>query len=134
MPPLYNMMLSMIKYPISELTLNNTANESLSYRFQPSLLMISGMLIDDRDGFPEDDLEVRDARGKVPEATHLCQKPLDQAGCKSRDVHERQGPEGESQQANPQDRLPQYFSKNLSHTKIEPALPEDFSPRHLKSY
>ncbi|KAL2490080.1 Uncharacterized protein Fot_43372 [Forsythia ovata] len=66
--------------------------------------------------------------------THLCQRSLDQAGCKSRDVHEWQGPEGESQQANPQDRPPQYFSENLPHTKIEPALPEDFSPLHRKPY
>ncbi|KAL2529633.1 Uncharacterized protein Fot_22234 [Forsythia ovata] len=58
----------------------------------------------------------------------------DQAGCKSRDVHEWQGPEGESQQANPQDRPPQYFSENLSHTRIEPALSDDFPPRHLKPY
>ncbi|KAL2463955.1 Uncharacterized protein Fot_51911 [Forsythia ovata] len=68
------------------------------------------------------------------ETPHLCQRPLDQAGCKSRDVYEWQGPEGESQQVNPQDRPPQYFSENLSHTEIEPALPEDFSPRHLKPY
>ncbi|KAL2474127.1 Small GTPase superfamily [Forsythia ovata] len=32
--------------------------------------------------------------GEVP---HLCQRPFDQAGRKSRDVHEWQGPEGESQ-------------------------------------
>ncbi|KAL2537077.1 Uncharacterized protein Fot_18468 [Forsythia ovata] len=46
--------------------------------------------------------------GKVPKAKlpHLCQRPLDQAGCKSRDVHEWQGLEGESQQVNPQDRPP----------------------------
>ncbi|KAL2487705.1 Uncharacterized protein Fot_40997 [Forsythia ovata] len=75
-------------------------------------------------------------KGKVPKAKflHLCQRPLDQAGCKSRDVHECQGPEGESQHANPQDRPSQYFSENLSHTGIEPVLPEDFSPHHLKSY
>ncbi|KAL2559158.1 hypothetical protein Fot_03897 [Forsythia ovata] len=75
-------------------------------------------------------------QGKVPKAKppHLCQRPLDQADCKSRDVHEWQGPEGESQQVNPQDRPPQYFSENLPHTRIEPALPEDFSPRHLKPY
>ncbi|KAL2469045.1 Uncharacterized protein Fot_50621 [Forsythia ovata] len=35
------------------------------------------------------------------EAPYLCQRSLDQAGCKSRDVHEWQGPEGESQQTNP---------------------------------
>ncbi|KAL2536983.1 Uncharacterized protein Fot_18374 [Forsythia ovata] len=70
-------------------------------------------------------------KAKLP---HLCQRPLDQAGCKSRDVLEWQGSEGESQQANPQDRPPQYFSENLPHTRIEPALPEDFSPRHLKPY
>ncbi|KAL2469105.1 hypothetical protein Fot_50681 [Forsythia ovata] len=74
--------------------------------------------------------------GKVSKAklSHMCQKPLDQAGCKSRDVHEWQGPEGESQHANPQDRPSQYFSENLPHKEIEPALPEDFSPRHLKPY
>ncbi|KAL2554787.1 Uncharacterized protein Fot_08406 [Forsythia ovata] len=66
--------------------------------------------------------------------SHLCQKPLDQAGCKSMDVHEWQGPEEESQPVNPQDRPPQYFSENLPHTGIEPALPEDFSPRHLRPY
>ncbi|KAL2489752.1 Uncharacterized protein Fot_43044 [Forsythia ovata] len=55
-------------------------------------------------------------------------------GCKSRDVHEWQEPEEESQQANPQDRPPQYFSENLPHTEIEPALLEDFSPRQLKPY
>ncbi|KAL2520375.1 Uncharacterized protein Fot_24298 [Forsythia ovata] len=68
--------------------------------------------------------------GKVPKAKppHLCQRPLDQAGCKSRDVHKWQGPEGESQQVNPQDRPPQYFSENLPHTKIEPVLSDDFSP------
>ncbi|KAL2456288.1 hypothetical protein Fot_56956 [Forsythia ovata] len=73
---------------------------------------------------------------KVPKAKppHLCQRPLDQTGCKSRDVYEWQGLEGESQHANPQDRPSQYFSENLPHTVIEPALPEDFSPRHLKSY
>ncbi|KAL2459878.1 Uncharacterized protein Fot_54622 [Forsythia ovata] len=64
--------------------------------------------------------------------SHLCQKSIDQADCKSKDVHEWQGPGGESQQANPQDRPPQYFSENLPHTRIEPALPEDFSPRHLR--
>ncbi|KAL2501203.1 Uncharacterized protein Fot_35051 [Forsythia ovata] len=68
------------------------------------------------------------------ETLHLCQRPLDQAGCKSRDVHEWQGPEGESQHANPQDRPPQYFSENLPHTGIKHALPEDFSPRHLRPY
>ncbi|KAL2513706.1 Cytochrome [Forsythia ovata] len=75
-----------------------------------------------------------DKCGKVPKAkpSHLCQRPLDKASCKSRDVHEWQGSEGESQQTNPQDRPPQYFSENLSHTGIEPALLEDFSPRHLK--
>ncbi|KAL2487985.1 Uncharacterized protein Fot_41277 [Forsythia ovata] len=52
---------------------------------------------------------------------HLCQRLLDQAGCKSRDVHEWQGPEGENQQANLEDKPPQYFSENLPHTKIEPA-------------
>ncbi|KAL2554079.1 SAC domain-containing protein [Forsythia ovata] len=72
--------------------------------------------------------------GPEGETSHLYQRSLDQAGCKSRDVHEWQRPEGESQHANPQDRLPQYFSKNLSHTKIEPALSEDFFPRHLKPY
>ncbi|KAL2528909.1 Uncharacterized protein Fot_21510 [Forsythia ovata] len=59
---------------------------------------------------------------------------LDQAGCKSRDVHEWQGPEGESQQANSQDRPLQYFSENLPHTGIEPALSENFSPRQLRPY
>ncbi|KAL2545660.1 Uncharacterized protein Fot_14893 [Forsythia ovata] len=75
-------------------------------------------------------------KGKVPKAKspYLCQMLLDQAGCKSNDVHEWQGPEGESQQANPQDRPPQYFSENLPHTRIEPSLPEDFSPRHFKPY
>ncbi|KAL2554077.1 Uncharacterized protein Fot_07696 [Forsythia ovata] len=68
------------------------------------------------------------------ETPHLCQRSLDQTGCKSRDVHEWQGLEGKSQQANPQDRPPQYFSENLPHTKIEHALPEDFSPHHLKPY
>ncbi|KAL2463398.1 Uncharacterized protein Fot_53054 [Forsythia ovata] len=65
---------------------------------------------------------------------HLYQRLLHHKDCKSRDVHEWQKPERESQQANPHDRLPQYFSENLFHMKIEPALPEDFSPRHLKSY
>ncbi|KAL2553968.1 protein YLS3-like [Forsythia ovata] len=74
--------------------------------------------------------------GKVPKAKlpHLCHRPLDQAGCKSRDVHEWQEPEEKSQQANPQDRPPQYFSENLPYTEIEPALLENFSPRHLKPY
>ncbi|KAL2459064.1 Uncharacterized protein Fot_55082 [Forsythia ovata] len=56
--------------------------------------------------------------GKVSKTKllHLCQRLLDQAGCKSKDVHDWQGHEGESQQANPQDRLPQYFSENLPHT------------------
>ncbi|KAL2457838.1 Uncharacterized protein Fot_56066 [Forsythia ovata] len=81
-------------------------------------------------------MEASSVKGKVAKAKlpHLCQRPFDQACCKSRDVHEWQGLEGESQQANPQDRPPQYFSENLPHTGIEPALPEDFSPRHLKSY
>ncbi|KAL2559647.1 PPM-type phosphatase domain-containing protein [Forsythia ovata] len=56
------------------------------------------------------------------------------AGYKSRDVHEWQGLEGENQQTNHQDKLLQYFTENLSHTGIEPALLEDFSPRHLKPY
>ncbi|KAL2495752.1 putative methyltransferase-like protein 5 [Forsythia ovata] len=43
-------------------------------------------------------------------------------------------PEEENQQANPQDKTQQYFSENLFHTEIEPALPEDFSPRHLRPY
>ncbi|KAL2543949.1 Calcium-dependent protein kinase [Forsythia ovata] len=75
-------------------------------------------------------------RGKVSKAKplHLCQKLLDQAGCKSRSVHKWQGLEGESQHANPQDRPPQYFSENLPHTEIEHALPEDFSPHHLRPY
>ncbi|KAL2468155.1 uncharacterized protein Fot_51680 [Forsythia ovata] len=62
------------------------------------------------------------------------QRLFDQSGCKSRNVHEWQRPEGESQQANPQDRPLQYFSENPSNTGIEPTLPEDFSPRHLKPY
>ncbi|KAL2520486.1 replication protein A 70 kDa DNA-binding subunit B-like [Forsythia ovata] len=65
---------------------------------------------------------------------HLCQRPLDQACCKSSDVHEWQRPEGESQHANPQDRPPQYFSENLPHTGIEPTLSEDFLPHHLRPY
>ncbi|KAL2559806.1 hypothetical protein Fot_04545 [Forsythia ovata] len=67
--------------------------------------------------------------GKVSKAKlfHLCQRFLDYACCKSKDVHEWQELDGESQQANPQDRPPQYFSENLSHTRIEPALPEDSS-------
>ncbi|KAL2466030.1 UDP-glycosyltransferase 73C3 [Abeliophyllum distichum] len=73
----------------------------------------------------------RKSRRRTP-PPNLCQRPFDQAGCKSRDVHEWQGPEGESQQANPQDKFPQYFSENLPHPGIEPALPEDFSPRHLR--
>ncbi|KAL2463678.1 hypothetical protein Fot_53334 [Forsythia ovata] len=40
----------------------------------------------------------------------------------------------ESQHANPQDKPTQYFSENLSHTEIELALPDDFSPRHLRPY
>ncbi|KAL2508967.1 Uncharacterized protein Fot_32614 [Forsythia ovata] len=72
--------------------------------------------------------------GPEGEAPHLCQRPLDQAGCKSRDVHEWQGPEGESQQINPHDRPPQYFSENLPRTGIEPALPDDFSLHHLRPY
>ncbi|KAL2548669.1 Uncharacterized protein Fot_10199 [Forsythia ovata] len=63
--------------------------------------------------------------------SYLCQKFLDQASCKSRDVHEWQGPEEESQQTNPQDRPPQYFSENLSHTEIKPTLSENFSPRQM---
>ncbi|KAL2510225.1 hypothetical protein Fot_33872 [Forsythia ovata] len=54
--------------------------------------------------------------------------------CKLMDMYEWQRREGESQQANLQDRPPQYFSKNLPHTGIEHALPEDFSPRHLIPY
>ncbi|KAL2549688.1 Uncharacterized protein Fot_11218 [Forsythia ovata] len=79
---------------------------------------------------------ISSVKGKVPKAKffHLCQRLLDQAGCKSRYVHEWQGLEGESQHANSQDRPPQYFSENLSHTGIEPALSENFSPRHLKPY
>ncbi|KAL2516102.1 Uncharacterized protein Fot_30073 [Forsythia ovata] len=50
-------------------------------------------------------------------------RPFDQASYKSRDVHEWQGHQEESQQANPQDKPPQYFSENLPHTKIEPTLP-----------
>ncbi|KAL2535683.1 Uncharacterized protein Fot_17074 [Forsythia ovata] len=75
-------------------------------------------------------------KGKVSKvkSLHLCQRPLDQTGCKSKDVHEWQGLEGESQQANFQDRSPQYFSENLPHTRIERALSEDFSPRYLKPY
>ncbi|KAL2494868.1 Cytochrome [Forsythia ovata] len=75
--------------------------------------------------------------GKVPKAnpTHPpVLEVLDQAGCKSMDVHVWQRPKGESQQANPQDSPLQYFSENLPRTRIEPALPEDFSPRHLKPY
>ncbi|KAL2527928.1 hypothetical protein Fot_20529 [Forsythia ovata] len=96
-------------------------------------------------------------KGSEGEALHLCQRSIDQAGCKSKDVHEWQGPEGEIQQANPRtdphnisvirpeeesehanlyDKPPQYFSENLSHIdiKIEPALPKDFSPRHFRLY
>ncbi|KAL2467709.1 Uncharacterized protein Fot_51234 [Forsythia ovata] len=71
---------------------------------------------------------------RVLQAAIVALRPLDQAGCKSKNVHEWQGLEEESQQANPQDRPPQYFSKNLSYTGIEPILSEDFSPRHLKPY
>ncbi|KAL2529027.1 Very-long-chain 3-oxoacyl-CoA reductase 1 [Forsythia ovata] len=62
----------------------------------------------------------------IAEFDPISPRVLDKVNCKLRDVHEWQGPEGESQQANPHDRLPQYFSENLPHTKIELALPEDF--------
>ncbi|KAL2502408.1 Uncharacterized protein Fot_36256 [Forsythia ovata] len=61
-------------------------------------------------------------------------RSFDHAGYKSRDVHEWQESKGESQQANPQNRPPQYFSENLSHTEIEQALQEDFSLHHIKPY
>ncbi|KAL2546742.1 Uncharacterized protein Fot_15975 [Forsythia ovata] len=85
---------------------------------------------------PYDLNNVDKVKGKVSKAKplHLCQRPIDQVGCKSRNVHEWQGLEGESQQANPQDRPPQYFCENLSYTEIEPVLLEDFSIRHLKPY
>ncbi|KAL2521561.1 hypothetical protein Fot_25484 [Forsythia ovata] len=65
--------------------------------------------------------------GKSPESeiNYLCQRLLDQACCKSRDVHEWQEPEEESQQVNSHDRPPQYFSENLPHTGIESALSKD---------
>ncbi|KAL2468769.1 UTP--glucose-1-phosphate uridylyltransferase 3 [Forsythia ovata] len=74
-------------------------------------------------------------KGESPEGEtfHLCQRSLDQTVCKSRNVHEWQELEGESQHANPQNRPSQYFSENLPHMGIEPALPEDFSPRLLLS-
>ncbi|KAL2544726.1 Uncharacterized protein Fot_13959 [Forsythia ovata] len=81
---------------------------------------------------------IYESKGNVPrgntqeslegEIIYLCQRSLDQAGCKSKNVHEWQGPEGESQHANPYDRPLQYFSENLLHTGIEHALSEDFFP------
>ncbi|KAL2508087.1 Uncharacterized protein Fot_31734 [Forsythia ovata] len=75
-------------------------------------------------------------KGKVPKAKllHLCQRPLNQAGCKLRDVHEWQGPERERANMPTPEQTPQYFSENLPHTRIEHVLSEDFSPRHLKLY
>ncbi|KAL2550810.1 GDSL lipase/esterase domain-containing protein [Forsythia ovata] len=54
---------------------------------------------------------LRDYGEKVLKAKlhHSCQRPFGQTGCKSRDVHEWQRPEGESQQVNSQDRPSQYF-------------------------
>ncbi|KAL2500823.1 Aspartate aminotransferase 3 [Forsythia ovata] len=54
---------------------------------------------------------------------HLCQRFLDHVGCKSRDMQEWQRPEGESQQANPQNRPPQYFSENLLQTSCRRISP-----------
>ncbi|KAL2549980.1 hypothetical protein Fot_11510 [Forsythia ovata] len=69
------------------------------------------------------------SKEKVSKAklSHLCQRPLDHAGCKSRDVHEWQGLEGESQQANLQDRSPQYFSDMISSISFTTNGPKETS-------
>ncbi|XP_073130894.1 uncharacterized protein [Henckelia pumila] len=50
------------------------------------------------------------------------------ARVKSRDVHERQRPAGGSNMANPHN----ISAGNMLHTRIEPAMLEDFFPSHLR--